>query len=101
MITRAERDAAAHRARDYLDRAGIVLAPAEEIEVADFGLGELEKTGLQLVTYINTDRCCAKELVLFPYQTCPQHFHPPVGEDPGKEETFRCRWREAYLNVPG
>jgi D-lyxose ketol-isomerase len=50
---------------------------------------------------VNTDRCCAKELVLFPRQTCPEHFHPPVGNDPGKEETFRCRWGEVYLYVPG
>lgn len=91
------------RTREYLDRAGIVLTPteAENIEVADFGLGELETTGLQLVTYINTQRCCAKELVLFPRQTCPEHRHPPVDGEPGKEETFRCRWGAVYLYVEG
>ena len=73
--------------------AGIVLTAAEResIEVADFGLGRLEETGLQIVVYVNTERVCAKELVLFPRQTCPEHRHPPVGADPGKEETFRCR----------
>lgn len=88
---------------EYLSRAGVVLTPEEErnVEVADFGLGELERTGLQLVTYVNTERVCAKELVLFPGQTCPEHLHPPVGGEPGKEETFRCRWGEVYLYVPG
>jgi D-lyxose ketol-isomerase len=86
-----------------LEGAGLAIAPAERtrIEVADFGLGELERTGLQLLTYINTDRYCAKELVLFPGQTCPEHRHPPVGTDPGKMETFRCRWGTVRLYVEG
>lgn len=103
MITENELERARARAIEYLSRAGIVLTPAERanIEVADFGLGRLEETGLELITYVNTERCCAKELVLFPRQTCPEHWHPPVGGDPGKEETFRCRWGEVYLYVPG
>jgi D-lyxose ketol-isomerase len=39
--------------------------------------------------------------VLLPGQTCPQHRHPPVGNEPGKEETFRCRSGEVYLYVEG
>lgn len=34
--------------------------------MAELGLGELEYTGLELVVYVNTDRYCAKELILFP-----------------------------------
>src|SRR5947207_1052869 len=103
MITVEELEAARARARTYLARAGIVLTPAEaaNIEVADFGLGELETTGLELVVYVNTARVCAKELVLFPGQTCPEHRHPPVAGEPGKEETFRCRWGTVYLYVEG
>ena len=103
MISQAELEAARVRAAVYLERAGIVLSEAEhrQIEVADFGLGELNKTGLELVVYLNTERCCAKELVMFPGQTCPEHWHPPVSGDPGKEETFRCRWGEVFLFVPG
>ena len=91
------------KAKGYLDKAGIVLTPeeAKNIEIADLGLGEFEETGLSLVTYINTLRVCAKELVLLPGQTCPQHLHPPVEGEPGKEETFRCRWGEVYLYVSG
>ncbi|HSK67682.1 MAG TPA: D-lyxose/D-mannose family sugar isomerase [Candidatus Limnocylindria bacterium] len=91
------------RALEYFDRASIVLTPQERenLEVADFGLGDLERTGLELVTYLNTQRCCAKELVLFPGQTCPEHRHPQVAGEPGKEETFRCRWGSVSLFVPG
>lgn len=39
-----------------------------------------ERTGLQLVTYANTERCCAKEMVLFAGQTCPEHRHMPLFE---------------------
>jgi D-lyxose ketol-isomerase len=80
-----------------------VTTPAERdaIEVADFGLGDLERTGLQLLVYVNTERVCAKELVLFPGQTCPEHRHPPHDGSPGKEETFRCRRGLVYLYVEG
>jgi len=103
MLTREQLMQARARAREYLDRAGIVLTPEEsqKIEVADFGLDELEVTGLELVVYVNTERVCAKELVLFPGQTCPEHRHPPIGDEPGKEETFRCRWGTVYLYVEG
>jgi D-lyxose ketol-isomerase len=95
--------AARERAAAMLAEAGIVLTPAERaaIEVADFGLGELERYGLQIVVYVNTDRVCAKELVLFPRQTCPEHRHPPVDGSPGKEETFRCRRGLVHLHVAG
>ena len=94
---------ARERAAAMLAGAGIVLTPAERdaIEVADFGLGRLEEVGLQVVVYVNTERVCAKELVLFPRQLCPEHRHPPVDADPGKEETFRVRGGEVLLNVAG
>lgn len=95
--------AARERAASILTRGGIALTLREraEIEVADFGLGRLEETGLQIVVYVNTDWCCAKELVLFPGQTCPEHHHPPFGGTPGKEETFRVRQGTVYLYLPG
>jgi len=94
---------ARERASAMLAEAGVVLTRAEHetIEVADFGLGRLEEIGLQVVVYVNTDRVCAKELVLFPEQTCPEHRHPPVGGLPGKEETFRCRRGAVHLHVEG
>src|SRR5919109_3152397 len=96
--------AAQQRAHEYLRKAGIVLTAkeADNIEIAHLGLGELEQTGLERITYVNTERVCAKELVLFPGQTCPEHRHPPTPTTgPGKEETFRCRWGLVYLYLPG
>jgi D-lyxose ketol-isomerase len=104
MITRSEYETAQKRALEYLLKAGIVITPEEaaRIEVADFGLGELWQTGLELLTYLNTDRVCAKELVLLPGQTCPEHRHPSTrATGGGKEETFRCRWGLVYLYVTG
>lgn len=103
MITREDFEKARQRTLDYFKKACIALTPEEKsnIEVADFGLGDLKNTGLEVLTYINSNRCCAKELVLFPHQTCPEHRHPPVLGEPGKEETFRCRWGVVYLYVEG
>ena len=103
MLSRDEFERAQQRAAEILAETGIALTEAEraEIEVADFGLNDLERTGLELVVYENNDRYCAKELVLFPRQTCPEHRHPPVGEDPGKQETFRCRSGKVWLYVEG
>ncbi len=102
-LTQTQRSEYQRRAKAYLNKAEIVLRPDEErdLEIADLGLGEFEQTGLALVVYVNTDRVCAKELILLPGQTCPQHLHPPVNGQPGKEETFRCRWGEVYLYVSG
>ncbi len=103
MIKRSEVEAAQTKAAALLNNLGVELTAGEraDIEVAEFGLGELETTGLELVVYVNTDRYCAKELVLFPRQTCPEHLHPPVGDDPGKMETFRCRWGVVWLYIEG
>jgi len=88
---------------DYYKAAGIVLTKKEKnmLEVADFGLNDYRKIGLALVTYVNTDRVCAKELVLLPNQICPQHKHPFINNKTNKEETFRCRAGEVYLYVEG
>ena len=96
-------EAAKNRAVGYYEKAGIILTSFEKnnIEVADFGLNDLELTGLQIVTYINTERVCAKEMVLFPKQTCPEHRHIGTKQIPGKEETFRCRFGRVYLYVEG
>ena len=92
------------RTLDFLRKAHIAVTPEEaaNIEVADFGLNDVGKMGLELIVYQNNDRYCAKELILFPGQTCPEHRHPPLGGgNPGKQETFRCRWGEVYLYTKG
>ncbi len=103
MLSKELYKEACEKALEYLDKAGIVITENEKnsMEVAEYGLGEIDRIGLELIVYVNTDRCCAKELILFPGQTCPEHRHPPVGNESGKEETFRCRWGKVFLYVPG
>jgi len=88
---------------ELFNKAGIVLTDSEKenIEVADFGLNNIDTVGLQLITYVNTEKVCAKELALLPNQTCPEHKHPKRTFDDGKEETFRCRYGKVYLYVEG
>lgn len=108
-MRKEDADRARLRAAGMLEKAGIALAAAEReaMEVADFGLGNLDRYGLEIVVYENNDRYCAKELVLFPRQTCPEHRHPryacsgPAATRPGKQETFRCRWGRVFLYVEG
>lgn len=103
MISRKEYDQIKEETLAYFQQLNIKLSDneVEKLEIADFGLNRIRELGLQLIEYINTDRCCAKDLVLLPRQTCPEHLHPPVGDSPGKEETFRCRFGTVYLYVPG
>jgi D-lyxose ketol-isomerase len=95
---------AQERAAAMLAGAGMAITAREkdEMEIADFGLNDLEHYGLQVIVYASNDRYCAKEIVLFPRQICPEHHHPAVDAvNPGKQETFRCRWGVVYLYVEG
>lgn len=102
-ISKQQYEEAKQSTLEYFIKANIALNESEkqEIEIADFGLSDLDNYGVELVMYINTDRVCAKEVILFPFQICPEHYHPEVDNDPGKEETFRCRWGQVYLYVEG
>lgn len=86
-----------------LESAGTVLSPEEcrQIEIVDFHLGNLTEVGLQLITFVNNERYCSKQLVLLPNQTCPEHRHPPFEGNIGKQETFRCLKGEVFLYVEG
>lgn len=107
MISKEQYEQSVAYVVDAFAKAGIVVTEAEKarIEVADFGLGMLDEIGLQLLVYVNTERCCAKEMVLKPHQTCPEHRHMDGVEDGkpyvGKEETFRVRRGTCYLYVDG
>jgi D-lyxose ketol-isomerase len=95
---------ARERAAQILAKARIAATPREieTLEIADFGLNDLEHYGIEVLVYESNDRYCAKELILFPRQICPEHHHPPIGEaNIGKQETFRCRWGTIYLYVEG
>ena len=93
------------KAREMYKKANIVISPEESanIEIVELGLDQFEKIGLSIITYVNTDYYCAKEMVLFPHQTCPEHTHKPMPEIGymGKQETFRCRYGKVFLYVAG
>ena len=103
MITKEQYAKFQQASFELMRKAGLFVTAEEKakIEIADFGLGKFEQIGLGVLVYVNTKRCCAKELAMWPRQTCPEHLHPPVGNEPGKEETFRCRWGKVYLYVDG
>lgn len=91
------------QAIELLDKAHIAVSEEEKnrIEYCDYELNDFDTVGTEILIYVNTNRVCAKEMMLTPYQICPEHIHPQLGNYPGKEETFRCRYGEVYLYVPG
>ena len=103
MMTKEDVQKRKERSAALFAKAGIVITDAEKetIEIADFGLSEFEKVGLGVLVYINTDRYCAKELAMWPGQSCPEHRHPPFDSGPGKQETFRCRWGRVFIYIEG
>jgi D-lyxose ketol-isomerase len=86
-----------------IQASGITLTDADlkNMAAADFGLSRLETEGVQIATLIQTERLAVKVLVLFPNQTEPEHRHPPVGDDPGKEETIRAISGNLRFYIPG
>jgi len=99
MIHRSKAKELKARALDLFDRASIHLAPEEKsrIEPVDFGLGDPDREGAQVFTFVQTDRYAAKVIALLPGQTLPEHWHPRVEDDPGKQETVRVAWGTLYL----
>lgn len=103
MLTRADYAAAQSRAAALIRESGIYITDkeAEMVEVADFGLSQLDIEGAQILTLVATDRIAVKVIVLFPNQTIPEHWHPRVGNDPGKEETVRVVSGTVRFYIPG
>jgi D-lyxose ketol-isomerase len=103
MISKSEQREAQQRAARMMRKAGIQIGDdeIEKIEVVDFGLSQLGSEGVQVFTMVNTERLAAKVLVLFPNQTEPEHWHPQVGNDPGKQETIRHIWGDLRFYVDG
>ena len=54
-----------------------------------------------MLTLLQTDRISVKVLAMLPDQTEPEHWHPPVDDDPGKEETIRVIAGTVYFYVAG
>ena len=103
MIKRSDYNRVQRQAAAMIREAGIQLtdAEAQRIDVVDFGLSRIEIEGVQVFTMFATERISAKVLVMLPHQTEPEHWHPPVGEDPGKEETIRVIAGTLNFYIPG
>ena len=103
MISNEELMRARQQAFELIRASGFPVheREREKIEVADFGLGRLGTEGAQILTLVASKRIAVKLIALLPHQTLPEHRHPPVGDDPGKEETIQAFWGGVYIYVEG
>jgi D-lyxose ketol-isomerase len=103
MITRQEELDARTAALSLFEQSGFSLGKEERsrIEVADFGLSRLRIEGAQILTLVQTHRLGVKLIALTSRQTLPEHWHPRVGPDPGKEETVRVIFGTLLFYVAG
>lgn len=103
MITKKELDEVCQESLALIDLSGLTLTADDraKITAADFGLSRIREEGVQILTMFETERIAGKILVLLPHQTEPEHWHPPIGEDPGKEEVIRALWGDLYFYIPG
>ena len=78
-------------AQKWIKESGFPVTQEEldSIAIADFGLSNPRVEGAQILTLFATERISTKLIVLLPGQFLPEHWHPPVGSDPGKEEILR------------
>ena len=103
MITKKEFIEVCGMALEMIESSGISLTDKDKknITAADFGLSSLKEEGIQILTLFDTDRIAAKILVLLPFQTEPEHWHPSIGTDPGKEEVIRAISGDLFFYIPG
>lgn len=103
MITVNEKIYFQNKASLFFKKANISTNANQikSIEIADFNLNNFEIIGLSILVNDRMTDKYEKEIVILPNQTCPQHMHPIVNDDVGKEETLICRWGVLYLYVPG
>lgn len=103
MITQKTFIEIQRKAAALIDKAGLLFTAEEKskIDVADFGLSNVYKEGIQILTFFETDRIAGKLLILLPEQTEPEHWHPAIGENPGKQEIVRSLWGELRFYIPG
>lgn len=103
MITKREYIKAREEAAELIKAAGVALSDQEieQMDVADFGLGNLMAEGAQIVPLIDTDKIAMRVIALFPGQTEPEHWHTGFDGYEGKQETLRIISGRLYLYLPG
>ena len=67
MITREHQKAAQKQAAQMIRKAGITITDKEanSIEVVDFGLSNLAREGVQVLTLVQTERISVKVLAIW------------------------------------
>ena len=103
MITRAQFKEAQIIGAQLLGTTGISLRDdeLEKISIADFGLGNLDTFGAQILTLTSTDQIAVKLIAMYSGQILPEHWHPIINEYEGKEEILRVEYGDMYLYTPG
>lgn len=103
MIRRKIYNEVTEKSAALIDKAGLGFTAEEKsrIDVADFGLSNIYEEGVQILTFFDTDRIAGKLLILLPGQTEPEHWHPAIGDNPGKQEIVRSLWGELRFYIPG
>ncbi len=86
-----------------LRSAGIYVTGEEEehIRVTDFGLGHLQREGIQYLEWLHTARVAVYLVALSPFQTVPEQQHPSSADDPGREVTLRVVSGAVYVYLSG
>ena len=94
-MTQSDITQAQAEVRSQLMTAGLIIAPHETIEIADFGLGRWHEEGLGILVRVNEPEYCSKFLTLKAGQECPLHYHKL------KKETFFVLSGEVRLWADG
>ena len=103
MITRKTYTEVRQKSAALIEKARLIFTTEEKnkIDVADFGLSKIYAEGVQILTFFETQRMAGKLLILLPDQTEPEHWHPPVENNPGKQEIVRALWGDLRFYIPG
>lgn len=103
MLHKTEVAEAKRLSQALFQKAGFAISQLEmdNLEVADFGLGEYRCEGSQIITIVSTNRVGFKVICLLPNQTLPEHWHTDYNGVEGKEETLRVIYGSLFLYLPG
>lgn len=104
MLDERQVRAIKRRAVDMMEvKAGFALTDDEKasISVVGFGQEDYFSYGAAVIDTIMHPRYGGRLIVFFPNQLIPEHWHPDVDGDVGKEETFRVLWGTVYIYGPG
>ncbi len=103
MITKSEYEKRKKDTYDLIIKSGLVMKweELENIDIADFGLSNIDVEGAQIVSLFETGRVAARVIVLFPWQTEPEHWHTGYNGYIGKEETLRVISGDLLVFIEG